>query len=250
MGINWNALEKFFEENAPNFNQKLSLSNKAIFDYICNYDEEDDNLRNEFRRLSWLGDAVIQFSISKWLYNNLNNKPNEEILTRIREKIVGNEPLVKWAKKKNLYKLLFDDEVTDEEYEELLSDFEDNTILANIAEAFFGACSLALNENDLQNLIAELFKIELHSLKEEYQEHPERLKDPKSLLLELENKGILKIKEKTYEKVGKRWRTKWTIEIENKEITERAIGKSKDIADQRVAERILERLKKEFNITV
>ncbi|MHA1820272.1 MAG: ribonuclease III domain-containing protein [Promethearchaeota archaeon] len=252
MGVNWEELENFIKLNAPNFGKSPNLSNKPIYDIITNYDPEDPEDRNKFEQLSWFGDSVIGYVVSKWLYSDfvLATSPTieREALTNARSKIVDNEALTNWAKRTKFYKILFDSDIDDDELEALLNDFEETKQLADISEAFFGACALEFDGPRLYNLVTELFDEELKRLKGDLTERPTALKDPKSKLIELRDQGLIKFENPEYVKVGKRWKATYLIRVNGSEFEIKKIGKNKEMADRQACEEALKKLESEFNI--
>ncbi|SHH01672.1 RNAse III [Thermosyntropha lipolytica DSM 11003] len=99
------------------------------------YAQEKNSLFNN-QRLEFLGDAVLNFIVAEYLYNNYPDKPEGD-LTRIRAKVVCEKSLVKVAQKINLgdYLLLG-------KGEEKSGGRKRKSILADAVEAVIGAIYL------------------------------------------------------------------------------------------------------------
>lgn len=189
--------------------------------------------RQSNERLEFLGDAVLEFVISKELYNRFPDK-EEGYLTALRANLVNTQNLAKLAVKLNVGESIF------------LSKGEEDgggrknpSLLADTVEAIIGALFLdkgigATEEFIILNLISEI---------------PEKvgrpLKDPKSRFQEyIQAEGLPTPKYKVIEESGPDHNKRFLLEVV---VGEKALakgeGKSKSEAEQKAAEAALELVK-------
>ena len=71
--------------------------------------KEDETLNGSFETLEFIGDSVLGFVITKFLYDKYENR-QEGFLTKARTKLVRGETLAEIASKLELYKLIRMDE--------------------------------------------------------------------------------------------------------------------------------------------
>ncbi|SHN51211.1 ribonuclease III [Desulfovibrio litoralis] len=136
----------------------------------------EPNAHNE--RLEFLGDAVLQLSLSDQLYKT-HSDSREGILTELRSQAVNAKSLANIAKKIKLDQYL------------LLGKGEENqggrqrdNLLADALEALFGAIFLDSDFNNAQKIVCNLFN-QHHDKKIST---PKKQKDNKSLLQEITQK--------------------------------------------------------------
>lgn len=124
--------------------KEFMLDNKLIFNrdeliYLAlthpSYSQEN-GIANNNQRLEFLGDAVLNFVVAEYLYNNYCQKAEGE-LTKIRARVVCEKALVNVAKKINMgdYLLLG-------KGEEMSGGRRRKSILADTVEAVIGAIYL------------------------------------------------------------------------------------------------------------
>jgi len=157
------TLENMFKNKE---NLKHALTHKS-------WVNEHSKVRTSNERLEFLGDAVLEFIVSKELYNKFPNK-EEGYLTALRANLVNTVNLAFVAKNLGLGKFL------------LLSKGEEDTggrtnqsLLANTVEAIIGALFMDNGISAAEDFITENILVSL----DEKVSQP--LKDPKSTLQEI-----------------------------------------------------------------
>lgn len=157
-----NNLEKLFNNSKL---MKLALTHKS-------WVNEHRGKRESNERLEFLGDAVLEFVVSKELYTRFRNK-EEGYLTALRANLVNTVNLASIAKKLKLGKLLFlsngEEEGGGRENPSLLAD----TVEAIIGGLFLDGGIQAAEDFIYKNLLVDLEK-----------KAKEPLKDAKSRLQE------------------------------------------------------------------
>lgn len=149
--------------------------NKALLDQAFTHrswlNEHDSPGHNE--RLEFLGDAVLEYVVSSFLYNEF---PDEEegFLTSLRANIVNTVNLSEFAKKVDLGSSL-----KLSKGEENGNGRENESLLANTVEAIIGALFIDRGLDAAETFIKENLLIDLES------KLKEPLKDAKSRLQEL-----------------------------------------------------------------
>lgn len=162
------------------FKNKKLLENALTHTSYSNEHKEYQS----YERLEFLGDAVLELTISEYLYSNYPNLPEGE-MTRIRASVVCEESLYKVSK-----------EIEDEKYL-LLGKCEANTagrnrqaILADSIEAILGAIYLDSNFDEAKKFILTYLKQEVEASIKGI-----GIKDYKTLLQEeLQKNGEVEIK--------------------------------------------------------
>ncbi len=209
------------------------FKNKSLFTLALTHKSwvnENPKVRESNERLEFLGDAVLEFVVSKAIYTQF---PNEEegYLTVLRANLVNTVSLAKLAQKLNLGDIL------------LLSKGEEETggrantsLLANTVEAIIGALFL---DGGIKK--AEDF-IETHLLTTINETLALPLKDAKSRLQEIvQAQGLPAPKYEVTNEVGPDHNKEFTLQVlvSGKPIAE-GKGKNKAEAAQQAAERGLE----------
>lgn len=194
----------------------------------------NENTRNNGtnERLEFLGDAVLEFVVSKEIYNKF---PNEEegYLTSLRANLVNTKNLSEVAIKLGLGEMM------------LLSKGEvdgggrtNSSLLADLVEAVIGALfidqGMQASEKFIQNYI----------LVDTERKSKMPLKDAKSLLQEkVQAKNLPAPKYQVVNEVGPDHNKKFTIEvIVNSSVLAEGIGRSKSEAEQDAASNALTKL--------
>jgi ribonuclease-3 len=88
------------------------ISNVALYQKAFTHKsalKEDDTLTGSFETLEFIGDSVLGFVITKFLYDKFEER-QEGFLTKARTKLVRGETLARIASKLNLYKWIQMDE--------------------------------------------------------------------------------------------------------------------------------------------
>lgn len=220
---NIDDLSAYFKDKAL---LSLALTHKS---WVNEHPEENES--NE--RLEFLGDAVLEFVISKELYAKFPGK-EEGYLTALRASLVNTINLADIAQKAQVGKHL-----KLSKGEEEGGGRENPSILANAVEAIIGALYI---DGGIANA-EEFIKLNLLTKIEEKINQP--LKDAKSRLQEhVQSQGFSSPKYQVIEEAGPDHAKKFTIEvlIEGKPIG-RGVGKNKGEAEQEAAKKALENFK-------
>ena len=149
---------------------KLALTHKSF----------DNKSNNE--RLEYLGDSILNSSISKYLYLEFPNQ-REGLLTRMRSFIVKGETLTKKANELQLNQYIEISKGTAN-----LSDHRKFSILEGSIESIIGAVFLDSDWDNVDNFILELFANELSII-----EANQEFRDSKTELQELLQSKKLKL---------------------------------------------------------
>jgi ribonuclease-3 len=126
---------------------------------------------NHNERLEFLGDAIVEFVVSNYLFNKYKNLKEGE-LTSIRATLVNKERLLEIAEKLNLEKFIL--------YEKIQGDKGIKTVLSNCVEALVGALYLDSGFDAAKNFIEKNFFDDLDEIVSK-----KLYKDPKSRLQEI-----------------------------------------------------------------
>lgn len=184
-------------------------------------------------RLEFLGDAILSFIISEWLFRKLP-KASEGALTSFRSNLVKTETLAKIAKKINLGKFLLLSKG-----EEKAGGRNNSSLLANCLEAIIGAIFIDQDLKVTKNFIYKNFK----SFFQEVILQKE-VKDFKSLFQELsQEKYKITPKYKLLKESGPDHNKVFTsgVFLGRKKIAE-GVGKSKQTSEEEAAKNALEKL--------
>lgn len=193
------------------------------------YLNENSVIKVSNERMEFLGDAILEFIISKTLYEKFPNK-EEGYLTALRANLVNTINLARVAKKLNAGKKL-----QMSKGEEESGGRENETLLANTVEAIIGAIYL---DRGIESVVEFIEKYLLDDL-DEIVSKP--LKDAKSRLQEkVQAMGLMTPKYKVVDEVGPDHNKKFTVEvlIDNNS-SALGSGKSKNDAEQKAAEKAL-----------
>ena len=95
----------------------------------------NENKGKNYERLEFLGDSVLQYYVSKFIYEKYPEKPEGE-LTLLRSKLVREESLARFSRELGLGAQIFLGAG-----EEHNGGRDRNSVLADIFEAFIGAIS-------------------------------------------------------------------------------------------------------------
>lgn len=211
---------------------KAKFVNPKLFDSALTHRSwvnEHKGVRTNNERLEFLGDAILEFVVSKELFSKFPDK-EEGYLTALRANIVNTISLSEVAKKLDLGPLIF------------LSKGEEDgggrgntSLLADTVEAIIGAMFI-----DRGIGAAEKF-IEANLLKDVEDRAKEPLKDSKSQLQEhVQSLGFTAPKYQVVEESGPDHNKKFIIEVVvNGEPWGRGEGKNKSTAEQDAARQAL-----------
>ena len=202
------------------------FKNKLFLKEALTHKSNDENFNNE--RLEFLGDSVISLVVSEELLLKGTNL-DEGLLSIYRSKIVSRSNLSDIGAKLNLDKYLLASSAL--KNNQNLT----NSVIGNTFEAVLGAVFLDAGYKKAKEIILSLLKIDFFSLAEDEQ------KDPKTRLQEFLQSSKQDLPEYlTVEKksdAGNKFVSK--VFIPNLSLDESGEGKTKKIAEQRAAEKIL-----------
>jgi ribonuclease-3 len=207
---------------------EASFKNKDLFLHALTHRSwvnEHKGERTSNERLEFLGDAILEFVVSREIFNQFPDK-EEGYLTALRANLVNTVALAEFAKKFNLGTVLY------------LSKGEEDSggrtnpsLLADTVEAIIGAIFMDRGLPDaeqfiIESLLADVVKIASTPLK-----------DPKSRLQEyVQSQGLPAPKYKVVEESGPDHSKKFVIEVMvNDSSWGRGEGKSKGSAEQAAA---------------
>jgi len=227
-----NSLEHLEKKLKIKFKNIQALKEALIHRSYLNEAKQKNLHSNE--RLEFLGDSILSFVISEWLFKQFPNY-SEGNLTNIRSNLVKTESLAKIAKKFDLGKFLFLSRGEKEEGGE-----NNSTLLANTFEAVLGAIFLDRGIAKVKKFIKKNFKNLLESLvlKGEF-------KDFKSLLQEtVQAEKKLTPSYKIIKESGPDHAKIFTVGVYlGKKLLAIGSGKSKQAAEENAAEAVLNKIK-------
>ncbi len=185
--------------------------------------------RKSNERMEFLGDAILEYVVSKEIYNMYPNK-EEGYLTALRANLVNTVALAEIGKNLNIGPKLFLSKG-----EEDGGGRANDSLLADTVEAIIGAIFVDRGIDDTEKFIKE--NILIHAEKKASQP----LKDYKSRLQEfVQSKGFSAPKYQVLEESGPDHNKKFVIEVlVNGEVWGKGEGKSKNIAEQEAACQVL-----------
>ena len=190
---------------------------------------EHKGIRPSNERLEFLGDAVLEFVVSKELYKKFPDK-EEGYLTALRANLVNTVSLAGVAKKLDLGPLL-----NLSKGEEESGGRANPSLLADTVEAIIGAIFIDRGIADAEKFITENLLVETEK------RASEPLKDPKSLLQEhVQSQSFPAPKYQVVEESGPDHDKKFVVEaVVSGQVWGRGEGKSKSVAEQEAADNAL-----------
>lgn len=226
--MNLNNLEKNLGFSFKNHELlKEALTHRSYLNEYKNQKIESNE------RLEFLGDAVLSFIVSSWLFEKFPNFP-EGKLTSLRSGLVNTNALAKIGQKLKIgeYLLL-------SRGEKEAGGQRNPTLLANTLEALIGALFLDQKIENVKSFIINNFKELLDEIVSSG-----RLKDYKSLLQE---KAQAKVGQSPTYKIikeeGPEHNKIFTVNVLiEKQTLAQGVGKSKQKAEQEAAKKALENL--------
>lgn len=213
-------------------NIKSIFKNSNLFEQALTHKSwvnEHPGIRTSNERLEFLGDAILEFVVSKEIYESFPDK-EEGYLTALRANLVNTVNLAEVAKTLNLGEQLF------------LSRGEDDgggrsnsSLLADTVEALIGAIYMDQGIDAAYEFIKSNLLIQID------EKTKTNLKDPKSRIQEyLQSKGLPAPKYKVVAESGPDHNKNFVIQINvNNEAIGEGAGKSKSEAEQKAAEAAL-----------
>lgn len=227
-------LEKLLKamSNIPKF-KNLNLFEQA-FTHRSFLNESKEKIESN-ERLEFLGDSILSFIVSKWLFARYPDF-NEGMLTNLRSRLVNTKTLAEIAKSLDFGKFL-----KLSKGEEESKGRENQSLLANSFEAFIGALFL---DQGIEKVSSFLLEVLLPRANEFVQK--KSLKDPKSLLQEYvqskkQNSPVYKV----IEEEGPAHAKLFTIGVYvGESMLAEGKGKSKQEAQENAAKQALDVLRK------
>ncbi|KXT79218.1 ribonuclease III [Streptococcus sp. DD13] len=184
-------------------------------------------------RLEFLGDAVLQLMISKYLFKKYPNSPEGE-MSKLRSTFVREESLASFSRKCG-----FDTYLKLGKGEEKSGGRNRDTILGDLFEAFLGALLLDQGEAVVERFLNQVMIPQLE------QGNFERVTDYKTYLQELlQVNGVVRIEYQVVEEAGPAHDKTFTVvvSVDNRTIG-KGSGRSKKIAEQSAAKNAVESMK-------
>lgn len=221
-------LEVFEKEIGYVFRDK-SLLKKALTHTSYAY----ENKVESYERLEYLGDSILEFISSKYLYTNYK-KLSEGEMTKVRAYSVCEDSLYTVALKHNFSDFLYLGK------SEQASHGTRKAILADTVESVIAAIYLDSNLENAEKFILDNIKEQI-----EYASKHVGIKDYKTVLQEkLQSSGDVSIKYNIISEKGPDHNKEFTAEvvINNKKM-QTGTGKSKKAAEMEAARKTLETLK-------
>lgn len=186
-------------------------------------------------RLEFLGDAVLELVVSRYLYDQFPDEP-EGILTSYRSSVVKTTTLAAVAKEYGL-----GEKLVMSKGEELSGGRHNSALLANTLEAYIGAIYLDLGYDAADGFIKTAVIPKLEEIRQKKQ-----VKDGKSTLQEYaQSRHQRPPSYKVVSEIGPDHQKQFIVSVSmGGELLAEATGKSKQEAQQRAAEKALEMISK------
>jgi len=222
--------------NSQDFqNLKRSFNNPKIIEEALTHRSwvnEHPGIRDNNERLEFLGDAILEFIVSKELFIQFPNK-KEGFLTSLRANLVNTVSLSQTARDLGLGKELFLSKG-----EEETGGRENPSLLADTVEAIIGALFI---DQGLEKA-EEFIKTNILSKTQDMIKHP--LKDAKSRLQEkVQSKGLPAPKYNVVKESGPDHQKTFVVRVAvNGKYIAEGSGKSKSEAEQKAAQEALKLL--------
>lgn len=190
---------------------------------------EHQNQRESNERLEFLGDAVLEFVVSKELFKKLPDK-EEGYLTALRANLVNTTNLARVARQLNIGSKLYLSKGEEEG-----GGRNNSSILADCVEAIIGALFLDGGVSAAEDFIKKYVLSDLDK------KLKQPLKDAKSYLQELvQARGFMAPRYEVVKEEGPDHDKTFTVEvIINGRPVARGVGKNKNIATQNAAKAAL-----------
>ncbi len=207
---------------------KENFKNKDLFDLALTHRSwvnEHKGIRTSNERLEFLGDAVLEFVVSKELYSKFPDQ-EEGYLTALRANIVNTVSLAEVATRLDLGSILFVSKGEEES-----GGRTNGSLLADTVEAIIGAIFIDRGIDDAEEFIKENLLIDVET------RAAQPLKDFKSRLQELvQSQSLPTPKYQVVEESGPDHDKKFVIEvIVDSKTWGKGEGKSKATAEQAAA---------------
>lgn len=216
----------------PDFKNKDLL--KQAFIHRSYLNETKEKLSSN-ERLEFLGDSILSFVVSKYLYDTFPDF-NEGLLTNIRSLVVNTKSLARIAKEFKLGQFLMLSRGEEES-----NGRENESLLANVVEAVIGALFLDQDIEAVKEFILSILAPKIDEIVSK-----KAFKDPKSLLQEFvqsqkQNSPLYKVLHED----GPPHAKIFTIGVFiQEEAMGQGIGRSKQEAEEAAAKEALKKLQK------
>ena len=208
----------------------LELMNKALTHTSYAYESKKRPRPEHNERLEFLGDAVLQLMISKYLYQKYPNKPEGE-MSKLRSTFVREESLAGFSRACG-----FDRFLRLGKGEEKSGGRNRDTILGDAFEAFLGALLLDKGEKTVEEFIHQVMIPRLE------EGNFERVTDYKTALQEiLQVNGEIVISYQVVAETGPAHDKTFEVEVSaDQRVIGRGRGRSKKLAEQAAAKNAVE----------
>ncbi|WP_125588693.1 ribonuclease III [Companilactobacillus jidongensis] len=226
--------QKFLDYLEKNYG--ITFNNKKLIERAMTHSSFDNEHKElgigNYERLEFLGDAVLEINISRYLFEKYPQLP-EGKLTRLRSDIVRTDSFAKFSKQIQIDKYLLIGKG-----EEKQGARQRHTLLEDIFEAFNGALYLDQGNQAVEEFLESVVYPHIDS--GEFSEDT----DFKTHLQEkLQQSGEVEIDYKVIDEEGPDHDKKFEIElIVNDKILSKGFGYSKKHAEQMAAKQALEEL--------
>ena len=223
-------VQHVYDQFGVTFNDRSVLIEAFTHSSYAN-DHRDEQIRN-LERLEFLGDAVLEVTVSEYLYHKYPNHPEGQ-LTRMRASIVRAESLAKLAKEYNLHQF-----VRLGKGEEQMNGRTRPSLLCDVFEAFIGAVFVDQGMDVVKDILkAILFpKIDSGAFSHGM--------DHKTALQELlQRNGVVTIEYTVVDKRGPDHQREFVVEVNVEgDLFGKGVGRSKKAAEQAAAKVALDML--------
>ena len=223
-------VQHVYDQFGVTFNDRSVLIEAFTHSSYAN-DHRDEQIRN-LERLEFLGDAVLEVTVSEYLYHKYPNYPEGQ-LTRMRASIVRAESLAKLTKEYNLHQF-----VRLGKGEEQMNGRTRPSLLCDVFEAFIGAVFVDQGMDVVKDILkAVLFpKIDSGAFSHGM--------DHKTALQELlQRNGVVTIEYTVVDKRGPDHQKEFVVEVNVEgDLFGKGVGRSKKAAEQAAAKVALEML--------
>jgi ribonuclease-3 len=167
----------------PSLSARIPVTDPDLFEESMTHrswlNEHPDSESQSNERLEFLGDAVLELVVTKYLFKTLDDEP-EGTLTSLRASLVRTETLAKIARSLQFGKFL-----KLSHGEELSGGRDNESLLANTFEAVVGAIYLSQGVSKVERFVAKHLLPELQTILKDRSD-----KDAKSVLQEVvQSKG-------------------------------------------------------------
>lgn len=213
---------------------KYSFNNKDLLKTALTHTSyANENGIPSYEKLEFLGDSILEFISSKYLYNKYTNLTEGE-LTKVRAQVVCEDSLKEVAKKHKFYNYILVSKS-----EQISGGNRKSAILADCVEAVIAAIYF---DGGLE--CAEEFIVDNLNETIEYATNHIGMKDYKTVLQEkLQENGEVHIEYNILKESGPDHDKTFEVEVScNKNVLAKGIGKSKKMAEMEAAKEALRKL--------